>query len=96
MHPAWYEKQTPFSRYRSLAFCRWHARMELWRRYLKDDEWSAEDRQLLQELADDARTAEVQDTINMDAGDSERHGAEIIPWTPAPVAKGSAQLPRPW
>ena len=93
MHPAWYEKQTPFSRYRSLAFCRWHARMELWRRYLKDDEWSAEDRQLLQELADDAR-AEVQDTINMDAGDSERHGAEIIPWTRAQWRRDRRNCPR--
>ncbi len=93
MHPAWYEKQTPFSRYRSLAFCRWHARMELWRRYLKDDEWSAEDRQLLQELADDAR-AEVQDTINMGADDRERHGAEIIPWTRAQWRRDRRNCPR--
>ena len=81
MHPAWYEKQTPFSRYRSLAFCRWHARIELWRRYLKDDEWSAEDRQLLQEICDDAR-AEIQGAIDLPADDHERHGAQIIPWTP--------------
>ena len=67
-------------------------RARAWRRYLKDDEWSAEDRQLL-ELADDAR-AEVQDTINMDAGDSERHGAEIIPWTRAQWRRDRRNCPR--